>query len=183
MCFSHCQNKYSKSLAWTWNFPPITVNNLFKFQAQDSHLEYLFWQCEKHIPLSEKKPPLAAAVQQAYPTYCKTSEVHWNNFCSIVWFGLGLTIDVVTSIIVIISIGLCVDYSAHIAHAFLTSQGNMYRIKSFKYSVVEEVIQTPIYKLFFLPSNQTLRFPKRIYFLDFYLSAANVGDFMGCLEL
>jgi predicted RND superfamily exporter protein len=45
-----------------------------------------------------------------------------------VWFGLGLTIDVVTSIIVIISIGLCVDYSAHIAHAFLTSQGNMYRI-------------------------------------------------------
>ena len=65
------------------------------------------------------------------------------------WFGLGLTIDVVTSIIVIISIGLCVDYSAHIAHAFLTSQGNMYRIKSFKYSVVEEVIQTPIYTLFF----------------------------------
>lgn len=36
----------------------------------------------------------------------------------------GLTIDVVTSIIVIISIGLCVDYSAHIAHAFLTSQGS-----------------------------------------------------------
>ena len=90
------------------------------------------------------------------------------------WFGLGLTIDVVTSIIVIISIGLCVDYSAHIAHAFLTSQGNMYRIKSFKYSVVQ---------IIFLPSNQTLRFPKRIYFLDFYLSAANVGDFMGCLEL
>ena len=36
----------------------------------------------------------------------------------------GLTIDVVTSIIVIISIGLCVDYSAHIAHAFLTSKGS-----------------------------------------------------------
>ena len=35
----------------------------------------------------------------------------------------GLTIDVVTSIIVIISIGLCVDYSAHIAHAFLTGKG------------------------------------------------------------
>ena len=35
----------------------------------------------------------------------------------------GLTIDVVSSIIVIISIGLCVDYSAHIAHAFLTAKG------------------------------------------------------------
>ena len=26
----------------------------FKFQVQDSDLEYLFWQCEKHIALSEK---------------------------------------------------------------------------------------------------------------------------------
>ena len=30
----------------------------FKFQVQDSDLEYLSWQCEKHIALSEKKPPL-----------------------------------------------------------------------------------------------------------------------------
>jgi len=36
----------------------------------------------------------------------------------------GLTIDVVSSIIVIISIGLCVDYSAHIAHTFLTVEGD-----------------------------------------------------------
>ena len=38
--------KYSKSLSWTWNlkFLPLTVNNLFKFQAQDNDLE--------------KKPPL-----------------------------------------------------------------------------------------------------------------------------
>lgn len=35
----------------------------------------------------------------------------------------GLTIDVVSSILVIISIGLCVDYSAHIAHTFLTVKG------------------------------------------------------------
>ena len=26
------------------NFPPKTVNNLFKFSAQDSDLEYLFWR-------------------------------------------------------------------------------------------------------------------------------------------
>merc|ERR1712141_97164 len=36
----------------------------------------------------------------------------------------GLTIDVVSSVIIIISIGLCVDYSAHIAHAFLSVQGS-----------------------------------------------------------
>ena len=37
MCLSNLQNKYYKSLSWTWNlnFPPITVKNLFKFQAQD----------------------------------------------------------------------------------------------------------------------------------------------------
>ena len=27
-----------------------------KFQVHASDLEYLFWQCEKHIELSEKKP-------------------------------------------------------------------------------------------------------------------------------
>ena len=31
----------------------------FKFQVQGSDLEYLFWQCGKHIALSEKKTPLA----------------------------------------------------------------------------------------------------------------------------
>ena len=46
--FLHCQNKYFKSLSWAenLNFPPKSVNNLFKFSAQDSDLEYLFWQCE-----------------------------------------------------------------------------------------------------------------------------------------
>ena len=34
-------------------------NNLFKFQAQNSDLEYLFWRSEKCMALSEKKPPLA----------------------------------------------------------------------------------------------------------------------------
>ena len=30
----------------------------FKFQVQDSDLEYLFWRFDKHIALSEKKLPL-----------------------------------------------------------------------------------------------------------------------------
>ena len=42
-----------------FEFPAITVNNLFKFQAQDSDLEYLFWRFDEHIALSEKKLPLA----------------------------------------------------------------------------------------------------------------------------
>ena len=45
MCFSNLQKKYSNSLSWTWNlnFPSITVNNNFKFQAQDSNLEYFYF--------------------------------------------------------------------------------------------------------------------------------------------
>ena len=40
------QKNYSKKLSWAWNlkFPPISVSNLFKFQAQDSFLEYFFWE-------------------------------------------------------------------------------------------------------------------------------------------
>ena len=57
------QKNYSKKLSWAWNlkFPPISVNNLFKFKAQDSFLEYFFWEIgrfEKRISLSEKKPSL-----------------------------------------------------------------------------------------------------------------------------
>jgi hypothetical protein len=33
----------------------MRVNNLFKFQAQENDLEYLFWRFEKDIALSEKK--------------------------------------------------------------------------------------------------------------------------------
>jgi len=36
----------------------------------------------------------------------------------------GLTIDTVTSIILILAIGLAVDYSAHIGHCFMTFTGN-----------------------------------------------------------
>jgi hypothetical protein len=58
--FFRCQNKYSKSLssAENLNFPPKTVNNLFKFSAQDSDLEYLFWQRKNSSVSSELKPSL-----------------------------------------------------------------------------------------------------------------------------
>ena len=36
----------------------------------------------------------------------------------------GLTIDEVTSINLIVAIGLIVDYSAHVAHTFLTNRGS-----------------------------------------------------------
>ena len=56
----HRQNKYSKSLSWAenLNFLPKSVSNLFKFSAQDSDLEYLFWQCKKPPVSSDIKPPL-----------------------------------------------------------------------------------------------------------------------------
>ena len=42
----------------------------FKFQVQDSDLEYLFCQCEKHMALSEKKPPLAALILAGFFSEC-----------------------------------------------------------------------------------------------------------------
>ena len=44
--FLHCQNKYSKSLAWAENFNKsfTDLDGKLKFSAQDSDLEYLFWQ-------------------------------------------------------------------------------------------------------------------------------------------
>ena len=36
------KREYSKQLSWTWNLKPIAANNKFKFQTQDSNLEY-FW--------------------------------------------------------------------------------------------------------------------------------------------
>ena len=35
----------------------------------------------------------------------------------------GITVDVPSCSCIVMSVGLCVDYSAHIAHAFLVSAG------------------------------------------------------------
>lgn len=35
----------------------------------------------------------------------------------------GLTVDAISCVSVVLVVGLCVDYSAHIAHAFLVSKG------------------------------------------------------------
>ena len=37
-----------------------------------------------------------------------------------------ITIDIVSCITVVLSIGLCVDYSAHIGHAYLVTKGNVH---------------------------------------------------------
>ena len=44
--FKSPKRNYSKSLSWRWNlnFSPITVNNKFKFKAEDSNLEYFFFE-------------------------------------------------------------------------------------------------------------------------------------------
>ena len=35
----------------------------------------------------------------------------------------GITVDTLSCINIVLAIGLCVDYSAHIAHAFIVSKG------------------------------------------------------------
>ena len=39
-------------------FQKTILSLKFKFQVQDSFLEYFYWRFEKHIAPSEKKPPL-----------------------------------------------------------------------------------------------------------------------------
>ena len=54
------QNEYSKSLSWAENLNKLFIDlgGKFKFSAQDSELEYLFWQCENPPVSSDLKPPL-----------------------------------------------------------------------------------------------------------------------------
>ena len=40
----------------------------------------------------------------------------------------GLTIDAISCVSVVLVVGLCVDYSAHIAHAFLVAKGEIKRL-------------------------------------------------------
>jgi len=47
----------------------------------------------------------------------------------------GLTIDTVTTIILVIAIGLTVDYSVHIAHGFMSARGDSKNSKSFCFFV------------------------------------------------
>ena len=53
-------NRYSKSLSWAenLNFLPKSLNNLFKFSAQNSDLEYLFWRTKNPPVSSDLKSPL-----------------------------------------------------------------------------------------------------------------------------
>ena len=58
--FLHCQNKYSKSLSWAENLNKLftDLGGKFKFSAQDSDLEYLFWRSKNPPVSSDLKPPL-----------------------------------------------------------------------------------------------------------------------------
>jgi hypothetical protein len=69
--FFRCQNRYSKSLSWAenLNFPPKTVNNLFKFSTQDSDLEYSFWQWKNSWVSSDLKPPLTEPSNIRHSTF------------------------------------------------------------------------------------------------------------------
>ena len=65
--FLHCQNKYSKSLSWAENLNKLftDLGGKFKFSAQDSDLEYLFWRSKNPTVSSELKIPLAQMAPQS----------------------------------------------------------------------------------------------------------------------
>ena len=89
--FLHCHNRYSKSLSWAENLNKLftDLGGKFKFSAQDSDLEYLFWRC-KNSPVSSDLKPLLVWVsilneKLTPPTYvlltvwsrqCMASRVH-----------------------------------------------------------------------------------------------------------
>ena len=54
------QNKYSKLLSWAENLNKLfpVLGGKFKFSAQDSYLEYLFWRSKNPPVSSDLKPPL-----------------------------------------------------------------------------------------------------------------------------
>ena len=58
--FLQLQNKYSKLLYWGENLNKLftVLDGKFKFSAQDSDLEYLFWRSKNPPVSSDLKPPL-----------------------------------------------------------------------------------------------------------------------------
>ena len=66
--FLHCQNKYSKSLSWAENLNKLftDLGGKFKFSAQDSDLEYLFWRSKNPPVSSDLKPPLVPLMPNVF---------------------------------------------------------------------------------------------------------------------
>ena len=43
----------------------------------------------------------------------------------------GTTIDPLSSVCIIMAVGLCIDYPAHIAHSFLVAKGNKIKVTEY----------------------------------------------------
>ena len=58
--FLRLQHKYSISLSWAENLNKLftVLGGKFKFSAQDSDLEYLFWRSKNSPVSSDLEPPL-----------------------------------------------------------------------------------------------------------------------------
>ena len=78
----------------------------------------------------------------------------------------GLTTDTVTTIIIVLAIGLTVDYSAHLGHAFMISKkGNKNGIFIFLYTVLCIGVFFIYFITFFNPNftqERTESFPKEL---------------------
>ena len=84
------KNKYSKLLSWAENFNKMVavLGGKFKFSAQDSDLEYLFWR-SKNPPVSSDLKPTLSTIKQIYEE--GTFYVYilgcafWYNFAQTLW--------------------------------------------------------------------------------------------------
>ena len=67
------QNKYSKSLSRAKKINKLLTDlgGKFKFSAQDSDLEYLFWRCKNPPVSSDLNPPLTTKLN----IYCNKVKV------------------------------------------------------------------------------------------------------------
>ena len=52
----------------------------FKFQVQDSDMEYIFWRFDKHVAFSEKKLPLEGKYFNSSPILKKMCIITTVNF-------------------------------------------------------------------------------------------------------
>ena len=81
------------------------------------------------------------------------------------WFW-GLTIDTVTTINLIIAIGLTVDYSAHIAHTFMVTAGDKNGTEITFIIIIIIIIVVVVVQLSFIQLSSSSLDEKHIYYLS-----------------
>ena len=97
---------------------------------------YGIWEIDKVIVEEMWRNLACAIICVLFITYLLLSDIHSSiqvlicvvftlvDVVGVLYFW-DITIDVISCCCIIVTVGLCVDYSAHIAHAFLVSSGDL----------------------------------------------------------